>query len=960
MARAPFGFAPWPVIPTAPDDEATHVGRAPGQMPVDPRRDGSVQPTAAGRDISRAVGAAAGGMAQGLLDAAKLPGDVYAGRIDPMSDEGIRRAGDLAGFAMTGGIGGAAKQAGEAVLGSGPIRAYHGSPHDFDRFSLAHIGTGEGNQGFGRGLYFAGDERIAKSYRDDLSKVPVLKFDGDASGLNIASPQNARDLAAFGFETGGGNLDAGLGNIRMMAEFDPRLAPFADEAARHLRDGRVALGPKSPGHMYEVGIDADPARLLDWDAPLSGQSPAVRSFAADRLADPQARAAIETTARQRLGGPADMTGQDLYRGLTGYDDAAKAAVSADMRAAGIPGVQYMDTGSRGFGGGAQTRQYVTFGDDIVSILRKYGVAGTAGVGGAAAALAPGDTQAAPSPSGVPMAFGFGSLSGLPADVLMRQRQGMPSPLSLGDPAAMMLGAEQEPARAPVAAQPQEPPVVAPFGFGALAPRGPAAAGAGMGFGPGSPGAGLPLPPQEPAATGATAPAIRPQARPAQSPPPAPAADGAMTSAPLPPARPPEFGSSAAPAAPLDIKPPAQAVAPSAAEPSTWDKVSGFLGNNSDMLIGIGTGLMSTPGIGRGLAAGVQNGVAMQQAAAVKGLAQAKQAVEMQKLAKEQQNVGANALYVKNKIPGIPDAVASSLGSNSSFMTELYKGLIPAQELFKQFTDQSGNIWSQNQRTGQATVALKAEEDKTQTPLTDPTARLRAGIRQDDKRSAWLDANGKVTYESGQPNTQVTVNNAVNPILKGLGDQFVEGAANARSAAEQVRAIGSAREQLDRDGGIISGFRANDRLALQKVGALLGITDPSAIQNTESLKAALKPMVLEAVKGLGSQPSNSDRTFAEDFSGGNIALDEGSIRRIMDINERAARAKIERHNALADEMLKTQPDLGAVGPMLRINMPAAYAPPAPAQSAPAAAPVQAAPTAPARPRRVFDPATGAFR
>ncbi|MEN3234736.1 hypothetical protein PUR29_14135 [Methylobacterium ajmalii] len=670
MARAPFGFAPWPVVPAAPDDESTPFGLAPGQMPVDPRRDGSVQPTAAGRDLSRAVGAAAGGMAQGLLNAAKLPGDVYAGQIDPMSDEGIRRAGDLAGFAMTGGIGGAAKQSGEAVLGSGPIRVYHGSPHDFDRFSLAHIGTGEGNQGFGRGLYFAGDERIAKSYRDDLSKVPVLKFDGDASGLNIASPQNARDLAAFGFDTGGGQLDAGLGNIRMMAEFDPRLAPFAEEAARHLRDGRVALGPKSPGHMYEVGIDADPARLLDWDAPLSGQSPAVRSFAADRLADPQARAAIQTTARQRLGGPADMTGQDLYRGLTGYDDGAKAAVSADMRAAGIPGVQYMDTGSRGFGGGAQTRQYVTFGDDIVSILRKYGVAGSAGAGGAAAALAPGDTQAAPSPSGAPMAFGFGSLSGLPADVLMRQRQGMPEALGLGDPAAMMLGPDQAPARPPAAAQPQQDqPVVAPFGFGALAPRVPVAGGAGMGFGLGSAGAGPPLPPQEPVATGAAAPAVRPQARAAA---PAQAPAGTMASAPLPPARPPEFGTSAAPAAPLDIKPPAQAAAPSAAEPSALDKVSGWLGNNSDMLIGIGTGLMSTPGIGRGLAAGVQQGVAMQNASAAQGLARAKQAVEVQKLAREQGGVTANAGLLKRAYPGVTDEQATALAATPSNVQEALK------------------------------------------------------------------------------------------------------------------------------------------------------------------------------------------------------------------------------------------------------------------------------------------------
>src|SRR5258706_8248564 len=39
------------------------------------------------------------------------------------------------------------------ALGSGPITAYHGSPHDFDRFDLSRIGTGEGAQAYGHGLY---------------------------------------------------------------------------------------------------------------------------------------------------------------------------------------------------------------------------------------------------------------------------------------------------------------------------------------------------------------------------------------------------------------------------------------------------------------------------------------------------------------------------------------------------------------------------------------------------------------------------------------------------------------------------------------------------------------------------------------------------------------------------------------------------------------------------------------
>lgn len=41
---------------------------------------------------------------QGILNGITLPGDVYAGKVDPMSDEGFQRVQELAGVAMTGGI----------------------------------------------------------------------------------------------------------------------------------------------------------------------------------------------------------------------------------------------------------------------------------------------------------------------------------------------------------------------------------------------------------------------------------------------------------------------------------------------------------------------------------------------------------------------------------------------------------------------------------------------------------------------------------------------------------------------------------------------------------------------------------------------------------------------------------------------------------------------------------------
>lgn len=43
--------------------------------------------------------------------------------------------------------------------------AYHGSPHDFDQFDASKFGTGEGTAAYGRGLYVAQNENVAKTYR---------------------------------------------------------------------------------------------------------------------------------------------------------------------------------------------------------------------------------------------------------------------------------------------------------------------------------------------------------------------------------------------------------------------------------------------------------------------------------------------------------------------------------------------------------------------------------------------------------------------------------------------------------------------------------------------------------------------------------------------------------------------------------------------------------------------------
>ena len=102
--------------------------------------------------------------------AATLPGDVAQGNT-PIRDasgqinpEVIGRSADLAGLVSGGSF---AAPAERDALGAG-IRAFHGSPHDFDAFDMSKIGTGEGAQVYGSGLYFAENPKTAKAYRDAL------------------------------------------------------------------------------------------------------------------------------------------------------------------------------------------------------------------------------------------------------------------------------------------------------------------------------------------------------------------------------------------------------------------------------------------------------------------------------------------------------------------------------------------------------------------------------------------------------------------------------------------------------------------------------------------------------------------------------------------------------------------------------------------------------------------------
>jgi hypothetical protein len=281
------------------------------------------------------------------------------------------------------------------------IRAYHGSPYDFNKFDLSKIGTGEGGNAYGRGLYFAGNEATAKYYRDALTQDKSRALVGDPS---LTIPR----WVANGIESGtpvDNYIKDFQGRIaehhRLLA--DPETPqpwnvqsniPGLENIVTALERVKAGEQLAPSGRMYEVNINADPNSFLDWHKPLSKQPQALQDWATAQPA--------RITGNDMLSGQlSEPTGESIYRRL-GYPEDA----SSQLLEAGVPGVKYLDAGSRmvrnPIPGGYYdthpgTSNYVVFNPDIVDILKKYALPGAVGAGATMGELADQNQYSGPQP-----------------------------------------------------------------------------------------------------------------------------------------------------------------------------------------------------------------------------------------------------------------------------------------------------------------------------------------------------------------------------------------------------------------------------------------------------------------------------------------------------------------------------------------------------------------------------------
>jgi hypothetical protein len=249
---------------------------------------------------------------------------------------------------------------------------YHGSPHRINNVDAAHpagrfdtskIGTGEGAQAYGHGIYLAESPGVAKSYADSLGiqkngpgtvrtykgadAVPIKTTD-----WSTVDPDEVIRHAHAAYDLGGRSADE---RATMALRISRRLFPDAplewedkiDELARAVKGDD--LGQKKPGHFYTVDLpDEQIANMLDWDAPLSQQPEAVRKALASDPAFVAILGRYEQQAKA-AGLSSEPKGDNIYAWLMSKEaGGTKEGASKRLLDRGVPGIRYMDGNSRGY------------------------------------------------------------------------------------------------------------------------------------------------------------------------------------------------------------------------------------------------------------------------------------------------------------------------------------------------------------------------------------------------------------------------------------------------------------------------------------------------------------------------------------------------------------------------------------------------------------------------------------
>ena len=126
-----------------------------------------------------------------------------------------------------------------------------------------------------------------------------------------------------------------------------------DEAIKQKDEAYRLFGPQ----MYSVDLpDEQIAKMLDWDKPLSQQPEAVQKLAKEYGLTKNASGTGEAKGSYIYQTIANRMAQPPFNEKSPYSSGAPIA-SDKLKELGIPGIRYLDQGSRGKGG---TSNFVVF------------------------------------------------------------------------------------------------------------------------------------------------------------------------------------------------------------------------------------------------------------------------------------------------------------------------------------------------------------------------------------------------------------------------------------------------------------------------------------------------------------------------------------------------------------------------------------------------------------------------
>jgi hypothetical protein len=266
----------------------------------------------------------------------------------------------------------------------GALTAWHGTPHKIlGKFDISKIGTGEGAQNYGHGMYFAQAKPVAETYKragselnvsyakplEELGinpKVATLSMDFDENPVNQGLGRIAKGLRTTALDYPDVPLDQKL----VKEQFDEYIRLLDDkypkEAAQKkaLQDLVVKEGYPDinfGGNLYKVDIpDADIPKMVVFETPIAEMDEKLASIIKPLQEQ------LKNQPNPNLFKNAKSVGDVIQ-----YSNAIGLKPHIPLQEAGFTGIRYLDEGSRGKGTG--TSNFVVFDPSTVKILEENGI-----------------------------------------------------------------------------------------------------------------------------------------------------------------------------------------------------------------------------------------------------------------------------------------------------------------------------------------------------------------------------------------------------------------------------------------------------------------------------------------------------------------------------------------------------------------------------------------------------------